>query len=43
LAQATAEGSKEGGVLEIGAVRVSDKEHQALDELADALGVGAGS
>jgi hypothetical protein len=41
LAQATAEGSKEGGVLGIGAVRVSDKEQAALDELADTLGISA--
>ena len=41
LAQATAEGSKEGGFLGIGAVRVSDKEQAALDELAETLGVGA--
>ena len=39
LAQATAEGSKEGGFLGIGAVRVSDKEQSALDELADRLDV----
>jgi predicted Rossmann fold nucleotide-binding protein DprA/Smf involved in DNA uptake len=39
LAQKTAEGSKEGGVLGIGAVRVSDKEQAALDELAETLGV----
>lgn len=37
LGQATAEGSKEGGFLGIGAVRVSDREHQALDELAEVL------
>jgi hypothetical protein len=43
LAEATAEGSKEGGVLGIGAVRVSDKEKQGLDELAGALGVSAES
>jgi hypothetical protein len=43
LAEATAEGSKEGGVLGIGAVRVSDKERQGLDELASALGVSAAS
>ena len=39
LAQKTAEGSKEGGFLGIGAVRVSDSEHSALDELADRLDV----
>lgn len=39
LADATAKGSKEGGFLGIGAVRVSDQEQAALDELADALGV----
>ena len=39
LAQKTAEGSKEGGFLGIGAVRISDREHSALDELALALGV----
>jgi hypothetical protein len=42
LAQKTAEGSKEGGFLGIGAVRVSDKERAALDELAEALGTNAG-
>ena len=39
LADATAKGSKEGGFLGIGAVRVSDKEQATLDELADVLGV----
>jgi len=39
LADATAKGSKEGGFLGIGAVRVSDQEQAALDELAAALGV----
>ena len=39
LAEKTAEGSKEGGFLGIGAVRVSDKEKAALDALAQALGV----
>ena len=43
LAQVTAEGSKEGGFLGIGAVRVSDKEKQGLDELAEVLGVSAAS
>ena len=41
LAQATAEGSKEGGFLGIGAVRVSDTEQAALDELSETLGVSA--
>ena len=41
LAQQTAEASKEGGFLGIGAVRVSDKEQAALDELAEVLGVSA--
>jgi hypothetical protein len=41
LAQKTAEASKEGGLLGIGAVRVSDKEQAALDELAEILGVTA--
>jgi hypothetical protein len=39
LAEKTAEGSKEGGFLGIGAVRVSDKEKAALDVLAQKLGV----
>ncbi len=39
LADATANGSKEGGFLGIGAVRVSDQEQYALDELANVLGV----
>jgi hypothetical protein len=39
LAQATAEAGKEGGFLGIGAVRVSDKEKAALDELRGALGL----
>ena len=39
LADATAKGSKEGGFLGIGAVRVSDKEQATLDELADVLEV----
>jgi hypothetical protein len=41
LAQKTAEASKEGGFLGIGAVRVSGKEQAALDELAEILGVSA--
>ena len=39
LAEATAEGSREGGVLGIGAVRVSEKEKKGLEELAYALGI----
>ena len=39
LAVDTAEASKEGGFLGIGAVRVSDQEKQALAELAEILGV----
>jgi len=39
LTDATANGSKEGGFLGIGAVRVSDQEQYALDELAKVLGV----
>jgi hypothetical protein len=39
LAGQTAEGSKEGGFLGFGAVRVSDKEKSAMDDLAEALGV----
>ena len=39
LAQATAEGSKEGGFLGFGAVRVSEREQYALDQLAIRLGV----
>ena len=42
LAERTAEGSKEGGFLGINAVRVSEKESQALDQLRTALGVSAG-
>ena len=38
LAQVTAEASKEGGFLGFGAVRVSEREKQGLDELAEALG-----
>jgi hypothetical protein len=41
LAKVTAEASKEGGFLGVGAVRVSEKEEKGLDELADALGVSA--
>ncbi len=39
LAEKTAEGSKEGGFLGISAVRVSEKEMEALAELRQALGV----
>lgn len=39
LAEKTAEGSKEGGFLGIGAVRVSDKEKAALEALTQALEV----
>lgn len=42
LAERTAEGSKEGGFLGINAVRVSEKELQALDQLRAALGVAPG-
>ncbi len=41
LAQQTAEGSKEGGFLGIGAVRVSDREKDMLAELSLALGMDA--
>jgi hypothetical protein len=40
-AQRTAEASKEGGVLGIGGVRVSEAEHAALAEVASALAVTA--
>ena len=39
LAERTAEGSKEGGFLGIGAVRVSSQEQDALVELAEAFGI----
>ncbi len=39
VAQATAEAGKEGGFLGIGAVRVSDKEKAALDELRRLFGL----
>ena len=42
LAQATAEAAKEGGVLGIGSVRVSDKEKAALVALQAVLGGTAG-
>jgi len=37
LAQKTADASKEGGFLGIGAVQVSEQEQASLDELADTL------
>jgi hypothetical protein len=40
IAQATAEATKEGGFLGIGAVRVSDKEQMALSTLRRELGLG---
>ncbi|MFL5687308.1 MAG: hypothetical protein ACJ77D_14785 [Chloroflexota bacterium] len=40
IAQATAEATKEGGFLGIGAVRVSDKEKMALATLRNELGLG---
>jgi len=39
VARKTAESSKEGGFLGIGATRVSDKEKAAVKQLADALSV----
>jgi hypothetical protein len=39
IATKTADASKEGGFLGIGATRVSDQEKAALRQLADALGV----
>jgi hypothetical protein len=39
VATAVAEAGKEGGFLGIGAVRVSDKEKAALEELSAALGL----
>jgi hypothetical protein len=39
MAQNTAESSKEGGFLGIGATRVSDREKAAVSKLAEALGV----
>lgn len=39
IAQATAEATKEGGFLGIGAVRVSDKEQMALATLRNELGI----
>jgi hypothetical protein len=40
IAQATAEATREGGFLGIGAVRVSDKEEMALATLRHELGIG---
>ena len=42
IAKTTAASSKEGGFLGIGAVRVSEAERAAVDQLAEALGVAAG-
>ena len=39
IAKKTAESSKEGGFLGIGATRVSEQEKAAVKQLADALGV----
>jgi hypothetical protein len=39
LAEATAEAGKEGGFLGVGAVRVSDKERDALVRLRSELGL----
>ncbi len=39
IARVTAESSKEGGFLGIGATRVSERETAAIQRLADALGV----
>lgn len=39
VAQATAEAGKEGGFLGIGAVRVSDKEKAALDQMSRYFGL----
>jgi hypothetical protein len=41
IAQVTAESSKEGGFLGIGATRVSEQETAAIDRLAEALGVSS--
>jgi hypothetical protein len=41
IAQVTADSSKEGGFLGIGATRVSDQEKAALQQLADALEIDA--
>jgi hypothetical protein len=42
IAKVTAESSKEGGFLGIGATRVSERETAALDRLAEALNLDAG-
>jgi hypothetical protein len=39
MANATAEAGREGGFLDIGAVRVSDQEKGALEGLAQAKGL----
>ena len=39
VAEATAEAGKEGGFLGIGAVRVSDKEKAAMEQISKALGL----
>jgi hypothetical protein len=39
VAQATAEARREGGVLGIGATRVSEAEHEALTRIRSALGL----
>jgi hypothetical protein len=39
IAEAVAEAGKEGGFLGIGAVRVSDKEKAAMDQIRQALGL----
>lgn len=39
VAEATSEAGKEGGFLGIGAVRVSDKEKAAMEEISQALGL----
>jgi hypothetical protein len=39
VAQGTAEAGKEGGFLGIGAVRVSDKEKAAIEEISQTLGL----
>jgi hypothetical protein len=42
IAKVTAESSKEGGFLGIGATRVSERETAALDRLAEALNLDTG-
>jgi len=39
VAEATAEAGKEGGFLGIGAVRVSDKEKSAMEQISQTLGL----